>query len=775
MKNKEISSSPIRWLFFLLTAVLFAFIVRGSFLGRSDMKNRVIDWLPSGFQETREFDWFLAHFQEGEILMVSWEGCAPEDPRLEEIARRLLGETPQNQNAGKPSPIYYKKVMTTGEILKRLTDPPLDLSREDALERMRGWIVSKDFTQGCLVALMSEEGFQDNHAAIREIREVTREISGVSPERIHIAGASLDSVAIDETTQQSQTRLMPLFLGVCVIMLYFLLRSWRAVCLIFMVAIFNEEMSAALIYYAGANTDSISLLSASLLYVLTISGALHLLNYYRDNMETAGQEGAVRGAVQKAVLPCALACLTTVLGLISLGVSRVVPIRNFGIFASNAMLIGTNFFVFFSALFLEEFPIRKWLKSDPGDERARRRREAFWNRFSSVVTRHHRPITCLNIFLLGFFAYFLPQLETVVTFHGMFPKDAPVLLDYDYLEDRIGGLIPIEVVLNIPDSENSGIPPLDQLRLVDELEWSLREIDEVDSSLSALTFLPDLPDAESSGLRGAGARSAFNSAVLPRLPILKEGCLYDGRVLPQDQQLGYPPAQRWRISLRVPAKKRLAYGPLLEKMAAIAEKTISENQESFGVHGATAVITGGVPVVHKAQRQLLADLSESYISAFVLILITLIVLLRSPRAGSVAMVPNIFPSVVVFGAMAYLGRAVDMGTMMTACVALGISVDGTIHFITWYKRGMKEGQEQHEAIAYGFRQCATAMVQATLICGGGMLVFALSEFLPVARFAWVMAILLFIALYGDLVLFPALLAGRLGRYFLPKEKKEPQP
>ena len=98
------------------------------------------------------------------------------------------------------------------------------------------------------------------------------------------------------------------------------------------------------------------------------------------------------------------------------------------------------------------------------------------------------------------------------------------------------------------------------------------------------------------------------------------------------------------------------------------------------------------------------------------------------------------------------------------------SVDGTIHFVTWFRRGMIDGLSQPEAIAHAFRQCATAMVQATLICGGGMLVFALSEFLPVARFAWVIAILLFIALYGDLILFPALLAGRLGKFFVPKTK-----
>ncbi|MBO7680095.1 MAG: hypothetical protein J6S75_10545, partial [Thermoguttaceae bacterium] len=66
---------------------------------------------------------------------------------------------------------------------------------------------------------------------------------------------------------------------------------------------------------------------------------------------------------------------------------------------------------------------------------------------------------------------------------------------------------------------------------------------------------------------------------------------------------------------------------------------------------------------------------------------------------------------------------------------------------------------------FGYRHCATAMVQSTIICGGGMLIFAFSRFLPISRFAWMMAILLLAALYGDLVLFPSLLAGPIGKCF----------
>ena len=56
-------------------------------------------------------------------------------------------------------------------------------------------------------------------------------------------------------------------------------------------------------------------------------------------------------------------------------------------------------------------------------------------------------------------------------------------------------------------------------------------------------------------------------------------------------------------------------------------------------------------------------------------------LLRGVVPGAIAMLPNLFPAVVVFGIMGWLNDPIDIGTMMTASVALGIAVDDTFHFV----------------------------------------------------------------------------------------------
>ena len=108
--------------------------------------------------------------------------------------------------------------------------------------------------------------------------------------------------------------------------------------------------------------------------------------------------------------------------------------------------------------------------------------------------------------------------------------------------------------------------------------------------------------------------------------------------------------------------------------------------------------------------------------------------------------------------------------MMTASVALGIAVDGTLHFLNWFRRELDAGHSRQESVALSFRHCARAIAQTTFICGLGLLVYALSDFVPTRRFAFMMFALLVAACVGDLILLPALLVSPLGKLFVRRRK-----
>ena len=169
---------------------------------------------------------------------------------------------------------------------------------------------------------------------------------------------------------------------------------------------------------------------------------------------------------------------------------------------------------------------------------------------------------------------------------------------------------------------------------------------------------------------------------------------------------------------------------------AAREQTAKEQHKPINV-----TYTGVVPIVYKAQRTLLHSLIDSIWWAFVMIAAVMMVLVRNEkshlfnlRGGLVAMIPNIFPVILIFGAMGHMRLLVDIGTMMTASVAMGVAVDDTIHFLTWFRRGIREGLERKAAIKQAYGRVALAMTQTTLIGGLGLSVFALSTFTPTQRF-----------------------------------------
>ena len=238
----------------------------------------------------------------------------------------------------------------------------------------------------------------------------------------------------------------------------------------------------------------------------------------------------------------------------------------------------------------------------------------------------------------------------------------------------------------------------------------------------------------------------------------------------------------WRVSVRVRALTDLDYSVYINTLREQVEGELDKafpkieptaDQRERGVErteGISVVYTGLVPLVYKAQHELMAGLYSSLKWAFVLIAVVMVCVLRSPTAGLLSMVPNIFPVVMIFGAMGWLGIEVGVGTMMTASVALGVAVDDTIHFLTWFRRGLDQGRDRKGAVMLAYERCGAALTQTTIIGGVGLSVFAFSTFTPTQRFGVLMLALLTAALFGDLIFLPAVLSGPLGYFFRTSKK-----
>ena len=230
------------------------------------------------------------------------------------------------------------------------------------------------------------------------------------------------------------------------------------------------------------------------------------------------------------------------------------------------------------------------------------------------------------------------------------------------------------------------------------------------------------------------------------------------------QGLQKPQFRDWRITAYVSAVEPLDYGRILDRIRTQVEPLIPAGK-SRSSSQVTASYTGIMPLVHAIQFRLMVNLFQSFLMAFGTIALVMILLQGGIFMGLLSMIPNIFPAVFLLGGLGWAGVRLDIGSVMTISVGLGIAVDDTLHFLVSYRRNLDAGLTRQSAIRETYEHCGAAMIQTSFTCGLGLLTFAMSDFLPTRRFAWMMLAFLMLALLGDLLLLPALLASPLGRCF----------
>ncbi len=851
------------------------------------------------------------------------------------------------------------------------------------------------------------------------VRELASGLCGIDPENLHIGGPPADNVAIDEEGSITLLKLVSLSAIIGVGLAYLCFRSFKITIMLFFTGGVSAISSLALVHYAQSTLDAILMSMPSLIYVLGLSGAVHIVNYYRDACHENGEQGAAEEAIRLGWFPCVLAAFTTALGLVSLTTSYLKPISKFGLFSALATMATVIFLMTYLPASLHIWrPGYKKRSTKTGRSAGTESKfallvGAFWSRVGDLVIKHYRIVCVAGIIVLIFFGYGVTRIETTVQLLKLFDKNAKILQDYRWLEDEIGRLVPMEILVKLdpsivqippkaiaksdaknpaddkkgadgnkaePEKTESQPPPELTPELTPEerlaADYRLNMLERLELSQRIRQVLENAFGPAGKDVVGAGmstdvlvpmflVKSQLDYPLSKRRTINKafeshrDSMLRDSETL----RVNKDGTEMWRISIRLAAlskveidgkMKDLDYGQFVSELKTVvepilkayearnklvkivhetqgvasfkqgkilvlgnmptprpgkgdSEKTIpidhrnridqslvfantfrdllenqgyqrrgrnkkynwldgpraadrnrreqawrkqkgkapkteneiyvdyiksfdyvvvtdhqsefdidlvqkhakkfidlsdyqflldpKTNQPAKGILTAQqrkqagenlpiiATYTGIVPIVYKAQRSLLHSLINSICLAFVMIAIVMMLLLTNWKrptsftdyfnvpGGMLAMLPNVFPIVLIFGAMGHLGPVkpeyflVDIGSMMTASVAMGVAVDDTIHFLNWYRKGLSQGMDRIASIKLAYERVATAMTQTTLIGGFGLFAFALSTFTPTQRFGTLMLFLLGAALIGDLIFLPALLASPLGKWF----------
>ncbi len=734
--------------------------------------NNVSQWLPEGFPQTEDYSRFRAVFGVDDFAVVSWDGCTLDDPRLEEFARAVV--PPEGEPVR-----WFERVITGSRAVAILLEGPFAIPREEAIQRFQGTLIGPDGKMSCAVVTLSAEGNANRTAALKALETIAIDDCGIAPDKLRLGGDAVINAAIDLESERAVRQWIALSWAAGLFIAWACLRSIKLIVMVFGVAVYSSVFTTAIVYYTGGTMNLVLVVMPVLIYILTISACVHLANYYEDAVREGGLQGAPQRGLAAGWLPCALSAGTTALGLVSLCVSHVIPVRMFGIYASVGMIISVGAVVLMLPTLLEMWPPR--LHDHLGATIWWQRR--FLRPVAHKIIRYRRIILAIGLPGTIALGIGVAYIHTSVAPGRFFPQDGRWAKDAAWLQKNLGPVVPFEVLLDFPDRATAGdegasspLSFLDRLELVARIAKVVNSVEHVQGILSPATFGPSEQvrrDPEEQGLElGSTGRAMLRIAGVRDQEWLRRSVLnrrltrYRKHFENSNYLQPVGEGEQWRISARVAGLSDLNHDLLLNEVERRVDAQLAKEGLTRDV--VRPVYTGVVPLVFVAQRELLDGLFKSFCLAFALIAVVMTALLRSPTAGLMSMIPNLFPAVLVFGTMGWLGMMVDVGAMMTASVALGIAVDDTLHFLTWFRRSRAAGRSQHGAIVDAYDRCAIAMTQTTMVAGAGLVVFVLSDFQPVSQFGLLMSVLLAAALIGDLVLLPALLATKAGEGFVSR-------
>jgi predicted RND superfamily exporter protein len=693
--------------------------------------NSPLDWVDSSFAPRREYDQFCDRFGAGDSVVISWPGCTVDEQAVDDFVRSLQLAS----GFSRDGQWLFRRVVSGRETYQSLCRALGPHASDLARSQLSGTLLGPDGKTTCIVIFFSPEGLQLRSQLVPLIRQAAMKFGKAEYQTQHLVGPIMDGYTVDRFSQLSMRRFAPLSAIVVICVCFLVLKSFLATALVFGLACAGQAISLAVIHYSGGSMTALLIVIPPLVQVLAISGGVHFVNYYQAALTRGPGADAASEALRRGAVPCILSAATTVIGLGSLVASGLSSVREFGVYAAIGVSVNV-------ILLLAVLPGLLRLTTPEKAKREQVNEDNGWIRFARFQQRYSIAICLTSALLMLGLGVGMSRVRASVRIETLFAGENRLIQDYRWMEQHVGAMVPVDAVVHF--DRTCSLDAAERVTLLRHVKQQLSAA----ASVRALT----------SCLGPFALQRDPTDPVIAALALEQlKPAMRQSEYFAEDES-----GESWRTTAYVSAIEPISYGDLLRELQ---RSLTDEFVPLLDRQGVEVQVTGLMPLVHGIQSQLLDDLFVSFVTAFLLIALVMTIAQAGLMSGLLSMVPNVFPILVLFGLLGWLNAPVDIGSIMTASVALGIAVDDTLHFLSVFQHRLDRGESRETAVAGAYGECGRAMMQTTLICGLGLSMFAFSDFVPTARFAWMMVALLALALLGDLVVLPALLLSPLGKWF----------
>ncbi len=485
----------------------------------------------------------------------------------------------------------------------------------------------------------------------------------------------------------------------------------------------------------GGSLNLVTVVIPPLVLVVGFAYAIHVVSEYYEALgsgERRSAEAPVSAALERVALPVLLTGATTAAGLLSLTTSSLGAIVQFGLFSTVGVAAALVASLSFAPAALVLLPAPRRRRRAPAAgfiDRTAKRMAVF-------AIRRRGPILLACAVLAAEAIGGMTQIRVSSDFVRNFDPTSSVRRDIDAVNRHLQGSNVFYVVL---EAEFPGAfkdpEALREIRRVQE--WL-----EVQPEIGGTTSLVDYVKLINRGFHGGDPEYL----AIPGSQHLTSQLLLFGA----NQELeGYVDSRYQTAGIRV--RSRITDSGA---MAALVERI--ETRLSGLSPGLVGRVTGNSVLVARTIDDIAQGQALSLGLAFVIIFAVLSLLFTSLRMGFFALIPNVLPVLVYFGALGLSGMTLNPTTGLVACLVLGIAVDDTIHFMVRFNDAARRLDDESEAVVEALRSVGRPVTYTSAALCLGFLVLTTSELRNQVEFGALASFTLAVAWLIDVTFTPAL-------------------
>lgn len=618
----------------------------------------------------------------------------------------------------------------------------------------KGILFNDSTDAGLMMVFVNPEIFNSENRgdAIERMVTLTDSFSDTTGIKTYISGLPFIRTVI-MTKVKAELRFFTILSAIiCMLLLLVFFRSTIVTLVVMSVVVVGVVIATGSIALFDYPITMLMGLIPPLMIVTTVPNCIYLVTKYHQEYKRYGNKTrALARVVQKAGAAAFMINATTAVGFATFIFTSSDLLKNFGVIASiNCMG------AFFLSLLI--FPIVYSFLPPPTNRHLGHLQSAWLEKaldtLINLVSRHRKLIyTCTVIFTaIGFWG--ITRMHTTGNIVDDLPDHDRVITDLKWFEHNFNGVMPFEILI---DGKKKGQITKDKnLQKIEELQTVLQDftLDIGDTVIHPFSRSLSIVDA-SKFIRQAFYNGDQESYSL----ITRDEQSFIGPYVSGDNYNSRGIEKNFLDTAKTMTRVTAQVADIgTHEMDRLMREIKPQVDSIFDPAKYDVTLTGTSIVFLEGTNYLVSDLFSSLLFGILIISIMMAFMFWSARMVVISFIPNIIPQIMTAGIMGFMNIPLKPSTILVFSIALGITVDNTIHYLAKYRQELKfHNWKIRQSALMAIRETGASMVYTSLVLLFGFGCFAASEFEGTRALGVLTAVTILVAMFTNLLVLPALL------------------